>query len=196
MLSKIKNIFSGERAWPVECFGKLPCYQDYISLVITKGASPWRDWLLTNFRHTILIPAGVWRFVFEPQKNGEPVVGLIQASSDGRREFPFSLFVVGNRKLSGSLTALDAVWEELAALHWQLVASSHVQGIYSSCASRQVMLAAETIKKEDGSMPLPNTGLWPRLSVRKKRDRGGLQPLWQAGMTPEMLERNWQALGA
>ena len=69
MLKRITHIFSGERAWPVECFGKLPCYQDYISLVITRGAAPWRDWLLANFRHTLVIPEGIWRFVFEPHKN-------------------------------------------------------------------------------------------------------------------------------
>lgn len=194
MLKRIKHIFSGEWAWPVECFGKLPCYQDYISLVITKGASPWRDWLLAYFHETLIIPEGVWRFVFEPHKNCDPVVGLIQASSDGRREFPFSLFVVGDRKLTGSLAALHAVWEELAALHWQLVAAPNVQGIYNGCAGRKVTVAAEMARVDDGPVMPPDTGPRPRLSVVEKVEHPNLHLLWQAGMSPEMLEHGWQAL--
>jgi len=194
LMTRLKSLFSGPRAWPVECFGKLPCYQDYVSLVTSRGATRWRDWLLSTYRGETLPPEGVWRFVFESQQHGEPVVGLIQASSDGRREFPFSLFVVGDPRLLRSPAALTAVWEELAALHWQLIAVPDIQGIYTCCAGRKVSLDPAAVSEKEAQTLRPDSGRWPRLLVAAPGNGGALQLLWQAGMEPAALDRNWQAL--
>lgn len=192
MLTRLKGLFSGPRTWPVECFGKLPCYQDYISLVTTRGATVWRDWLLATFRGDNLPPDGVWRFLFAARNKGEPVVGLIQASSDGRREFPFSLFVVGDRRLNASAEALQVVWEDLASLHWQLVASPSVQGVYSCCAGRKVTLEAGMTSGREAMVQ--DGGSWPRLLVAASGDAADMRLLWQAGMDAESLQRNWRTI--
>jgi hypothetical protein len=197
MLTRLKNLFSGPQAWPVETFGKLPCYQDYISLVTTKASVHWRDWLLAQFRGDTVPPEGLWPFVFQHQKNGMLVVGLIQASSDGLREFPFSLFVACDTKMVSSPAGLTAIWGELKALHWQLLAAPDIQGVYGCCAGRKVSLDPE---QSGGSGAqgqkalLHQPGSWPRLLIAGPGNAATLHLVWQGGMPQEEFERNWQGL--
>ncbi|MBF0232048.1 MAG: hypothetical protein HQK65_03305 [Desulfamplus sp.] len=78
----------------VQTYGKLPFYEDYISIVTTKQGIKWRDWILNIFgQNGMDIPVGVWPFIFKDTYQSNIIVGLIEPSSDALRSFPFSIFV-------------------------------------------------------------------------------------------------------
>lgn len=101
----------------VEAYGKLPFYKDYIHLVASVQAGIWQDWLLKTFgQKNTLIPQGIWHFLFFPARNSPLVTGIIMQGSDGRRDFPFSLFVTLGRSTLNS----QMKWAELFAIKDEL----------------------------------------------------------------------------
>jgi hypothetical protein len=195
MLARLKQLFSGPREYPVEIFGKLPCYQDYISLVTSPASVHWRDWLLERFRDTSLPPEGLWPFIYQHRKNGEVVIGMVRASSDGLREFPFSLFVAGGRAILRSPSESATIWRELAVLHGQLLAAPDIQGVYARCAGRKIV----PVPERDGGVPslvdlLLRTDRGPRLLIVAPGSPGTLHLVWEGGMPEEVFERTWQGL--
>ena len=107
-----------KKEYTIEAYGKLPFYKDYINLITSLEATAWQEWLLKVFgQKKIFIPTGIWHFLFSTRKETSLVTGIITQSSDGRRNFPFSLFVnLGNNKIKN-----DFKWAELFVIKDRLV---------------------------------------------------------------------------
>ena len=142
-IAQLGALVGKKSALPVETYGKLPCYQDYISVVLTPEANQWRSWLLTAFAGETMPPVGLWPFIYQPRKNARAVIGFIQASSDGRRQFPFSLFAVVGWNLAkdeqhGWATACS-VWGQLQPLHSQVVQCQDVRDLFTQLGRTSVI---------------------------------------------------------
>ncbi len=91
----MRKWFKKPKVYDVQVYGKLPFYKDYITVVNLNESVEWRDWMLNVFNDKdAIIPEGLWGFLFQHTGNSAPVAGIIEQSSDGIREFPFSLFAV------------------------------------------------------------------------------------------------------
>jgi hypothetical protein len=96
----LKGVFSksgkgGKWEFTLQAFGKLPLYMDYITVVRTPEARQWQNYLLQIAgAGGAKIPEGRWRFLYRAEETAPLVAGVIEQSSDGKREFPFSLFLV------------------------------------------------------------------------------------------------------
>ena len=77
---------------PLQTFGKLPFYKDYISIVTTSEGLKWQNFLLRSVKEKRLKKRQF--FVYKQRSKDKPVVGIVEPGFDGKREFPFSLFVV------------------------------------------------------------------------------------------------------
>ena len=201
MLASLKKFFPGKRDCSVETYGKLPCYKDYISVITTTGAAQWRAWLLESFQGKIMPPDGVWPFIYQYRKNADLVIGLIQASSDGLREFPFTLFVVCSRgsKRGGlcSRPMAVSIWEELESLRQQLIEAKDIQDFYARLYGKRVSLLVENINSAgavDQEFSCTSAGYWPQMLVAETRDTGVLHLVREGGTTNEEFVLNWQRL--
>jgi len=200
MLASLKKIFSREIEYHVETYGKLPCYKDYISVITSAGAAHWRSWLLDSFQGTIIPPEGVWPFIYQHKKNSDLVVGVIQASSDGLRQFPFTLFVVcsrGNRK--GGLCSIPlahSIWQELLDLHQQLVGAEDIQAFYARFYGKRISPSVEKSNgaANDQDFSCNREGEWPQMLVAEKRDARTLHLIRDGKTTNEEFAQNWQRL--
>ncbi len=197
MLARLKKIFSRKVDSPVETYGKLPCYKDYISVVMTADAAHWRTWLLDSFQGKIMPPAGVWHFIYQHQKNGDLVVGVITASSDGIRQFPFSLFTVcsrGNNKggFCSRPTAL-LIWQELEGLYQQLVGAANIQDFYAQLQGKKISPPRDLDQHaaEDREFACNPAGEWPRMWVAGTRDTGTLHLIKDGTTSNEEFAQNW-----
>ena len=202
-IAQLGALVGKKSALPVETYGKLPCYQDYISVVLTPEANQWRSWLLTAFAGETMPPVGLWPFIYQPRKNGRAVIGFIQASSDGRRQFPFSLFAVvgwnlGKDEQLGWATACS-VWAQLQPLHSQVVQCQDVRELFAQ-------LGKATVFPEPGNTPQcpplltatppQEAGHWPLLLIGEA-SQGWRLHLLLGGSNPETeCLRTWHSLAA
>jgi len=77
----------------IQVFGKLPIYNDYISFFTQRNALSWQNFLVSkNSKQSKLFNERSF-FIFQFSKNKSIFVGVIDNSSDGTRQFPFSVFV-------------------------------------------------------------------------------------------------------
>lgn len=132
----------------IEAYGKLPFYKDYINIITTPGGSVWQEWLLKAFgQKDTLIPQGVWPFLFFPARDARLVTGIIMQGSDGRRNFPFSLFVtLGKSKIKNQMK-----WAELFAIKdnlTQIFNILHTASDIDSCYATLSGLTMETCNKD------------------------------------------------
>jgi hypothetical protein len=201
MLATLKKFFSGKADCTVETYGKLPCYKDYISVIFTTGAAQWRTWLLESFQGKSMPPEGVWPFIYQYRKNADLVIGLIQASSDGLREFPFTLFVVCSRgsKRGGlcSRSLAVSIWQELESLRQQLIDAKDIQDFYTRLSGKRISLSGKNINNtglEDQDFSCTWQGDWPQMLVVGTRDARMLHLVRAGGMTNEEFVQNWQRL--
>ena len=200
MLSSLKKLFSREVDYHVETYGKLPCYKDYISVITTAGAAQWRSWLLDSFQGKIMPPEGVWPFIYQHKKNSDLVVGVIKASSDGLRQFPFTLFVVcskGSHK--GGLCSrplAHSIWKELQDLHQQLIAAEDIQAFYARFYGKRISPSAEKngIATNDQEFSCNRDGEWPQMLVAEKCDAKILHLVRDGKTSNEEFAQNWQRL--
>ena len=106
--------------FPLQAYGKLPIYKDFISIGLTDaGAREFRQWLDRGFsyrwaeneryRDTEIPPHG---FLLRLPESRSCVAGVLWGSSDegGLRKFPFSVFV--------SFPVAQPAADPLAALHY------------------------------------------------------------------------------
>jgi type VI secretion system ImpM family protein len=106
--------------FPLQAYGKLPIYKDFISIGLTDpGAREFRQWLDRGFsyrwaeneqyRDTEIPPHG---FLLRLPESRSCVAGVLWGSSDegGLRRFPFTVFV--------SFPAAQPAADPLAALHY------------------------------------------------------------------------------
>ncbi len=202
-IAQLGALIGKKTALPVETYGKLPCYQDYISVILSPEANQWRSWLLTTFAGETMPPLGLWPFIYHSRKNARAVIGFIQASSDGRRQFPFSLFAVVPWNLSkdeqlGWATACS-VWAQLQPLHNQVVVCDEVRHLYAQLSAIRVIPDADITPQcppQLTATPPQKAGDWPLLLVGEA-SQGWRLHLLQGGPNPEAeCLRNWHTLAA
>lgn len=200
MLAILKNFFPRKTDYPVETFGKLPCYKDYISVVITEGAVQWRTWLIDSFQGKIMPPEGKWHFIYQHRKDADPVVGVIQASSDGLRQFPFSLFTVCNRgRGKGGLCSRPmavSIWQQLEDMYQPLIGVGDIQAFYTQLYGKKVSPPMEKDGNSANELEFSRDreGEWPQMLVTETRDTGLLHLVKDGRTTDEEFARNWQGL--
>lgn len=200
MLAILKRFFPRKTDYPVETYGKLPCYKDYISVVITEGAVQWRTWLLDSFQGKIMPPAGTWHFIYQHRKDADPVVGVIQASSDGLRQFPFSLFTVCNRGSGkGGLCSRPiavSIWQQLEDMYPPLLGVGDIQAFYALVYGKKISPPAGMNSRppEGQEFSCNREGEWPQMLVAATRDAGMLHLVKDGKTTNEEFVRNWQGL--
>jgi hypothetical protein len=200
MLASLKKLFSRQVDCHVETYGKLPCYKDYISVITTPAAAQWRSWLLESFQGTIMPPEGVWPFIYQHKKNADLIVGVIKASSDGLRQFPFTLFVVcskGNRK--GGLCSrplAQLIWQELLDLHQHLIGAEDIQSFYTRFSGKTISSSIQknNTATEDLDLSCNREGEWPRMLVAEDRDARMLHLIRDGKTTNDEFAENWQRL--
>src|SRR5687768_8187164 len=86
-------------------YGKVPLVGDFVTRRVSRNTvSIWDTWIRHGLYEIKNIPApanfidqhhtrAIWNFVVPPAVVGEPLIGLIGASSDRvGRQFPFTLF--------------------------------------------------------------------------------------------------------
>ena len=131
-------------------FGKLPIYQDYINVVPDAAGNAWKTWLLNSFGHDdIDIPPGVWPFCFRPAGMSDFLVGVVEPSSDGIRQFPFSLYVVwDDKKGLREWGGLHELWDRLVSLRGELLTHQTIEGFYQ-------ILGGKTLVMEKGESLSP-----------------------------------------
>ncbi len=116
---------------PLGCFGKLPCYEDFLrGKVLFPVSQGLQDWILGGREalglgreegETVRPKETLCRrFLYGPPGSVELVAGVIRPSTDrgGRRSFPFAVYVHFPRRLYGRNYALLAlglapVWDAL-----------------------------------------------------------------------------------
>ena len=196
MFSKI-SVFNRQKKMTLQTFGKLPLYSDYLSFLTHKASNAWRQWLLEYFsRDGMRIPQGHWPFVFYPREGDELVVGLMEDSSDGIREFPFSLFVIcPSQGQTGwfSWKMLNQVWGELSRIRDRLAQLGDVDACYG-------VLRAETLGiprnglRESGYLRLDHIQNRPLLLGAPDLNARSLHQLSEAHTAPMQILNNWNQL--
>lgn len=136
----------------VEAYGKLPFYKDYINVVTSFEASAWQEWLLNVFgQKKVFIPSGIWHFLFSTRKDVNLVTGIITQSSDGRRNFPFSLFVsLGNSRIKNDLkwAELFAIKDNLVEVYNMFDTISDIHTCYNTIAGMTVVTRRKTTSSQ------------------------------------------------
>ena len=176
----MKSVFRVRKKYPLQAFGKLPLYSDYLSVLIHGESNRWRRWLLDHFSGDgMRIPQGQWPFVFYPFPGSNLVVGLVEDSSDGIREFPFSLFVIcppHGQEGWFPWESLVQTWNALSAFRSRLDHTGDVDACYRILRSESLRIQ---VKKNDKS--------FFSMSRFKALENNGYLRLDQAGSQPVML---------
>ena len=123
--------------YTVEVFGKIPFYRDYLSTVQSKEGRQWKEWILSNYGRRIQVPKKKSRFFFNYKKTGRVVVGINSDSSDGTREFPFSVFVILKRK--NVQRQCMQLWEQLDVIYQVAIKSKEINSFYNDLMSRKIV---------------------------------------------------------
>ena len=200
MLGILKKFFPGKTDYPIETYGKLPCYKDYISVVITEGAVQWRSWLLDSFQGKIMPPEGTWHFIYQHRKDADPVVGVIQASSDGLRPFPFSLFTVCSRGSGrGGLCSRPmavSIWQQLEDMYQPLTGVGDIQDFYAQVYGKKVSptMGNDSNRAQESDFSCNREGEWPQMLIAETRDARTLYLVKDGKTSNEDFARNWQGL--
>ena len=128
---------------PLQAYGKLPFYGDYIAVITTPQAMALKAWLLSTFGDEGLpIPPGSWHFLFQDTPRAPFTAGLISAGSDGRRRFPFALFATiggtGRMPAARRWPTLLHAFECLRRVHSDIAAIADIRSFYALLPSRAV----------------------------------------------------------
>ena len=134
----------------IEAYGKLPFYKDYINIITSPEASIWQEWLLKVFgQKDTLIPQNIWQFLFFPARDARLVTGLIMQGSDGRRNFPFSLFVTlgkSNIKNQMKWAELFVIKDNLIRIFNNLHTASDIDSCYVTLSGLTMEIRNKDIK--------------------------------------------------
>jgi hypothetical protein len=130
----------------IQGFGKLPIYADYISHVFDDEAAIWKQYLMEAFQlPQFFLDKGLHPFIFQPDNSNQTIIGTIEPSNDGIREFPFSLFIQKpDLNHEEDLEHCIHIWHFLIIVRWQL---SQIQDI-SECYAYLETQRIDISKKE------------------------------------------------
>jgi hypothetical protein len=173
-----------EKKYTLQAYGKLPLYSDYISVLADDTGNKWRVWLLKTFgRDGMRLPAGRWPYAFCPSPGASIVVGLIEDSSDGIREFPFSLFAVYPPDRQNGWYNWDRlimIWDQLDRLRSQLTEVESIDACYH-------LLQARSIELSDGYVGKKTTGQGPVKNNINPKEEIGYLSIQYDGIWPLLL---------
>lgn len=197
MLTSLKKVFGGTLKFIVETYGKLPFYKDYIAVVTSGPALQWKSFLLDNFgQDGMKIPQGRWPFIFQAAPRADLVVGFIEASSDGIREFPFSIFTVcksGRGEIPYCQETVSGIWQKLYAIRKRLASVQDIGECYGIIRGRTILVEVGK-KNVQGEFRVDRSGDWPRLLVAKIGAPLELFMIKDAYTSPHGFIDNWNAL--
>ncbi len=138
----MKWFINKNKTYRVQVYGKLPVYKDYINVVTRAESMTWRNWMLNTFdSENAKIPDGLWGFIFQGTGRSAPVAGLIEQSSDGIREFPFSLFSVMEKVSLADKTLWHQIVEiikQLTLLRAELKKAKQIETFYDIIATNML----------------------------------------------------------
>jgi len=122
----------------LQAFGKLPFYKDFISIVSDRESIVFREFLLNEFKVPLKPIENSTPFIFNatPKKL---LVGMIENSTDGLREFPFSLMV----SLNKNNCQLLKVWEELTFIRNELKKINDINECYQLLKGKTIQIDTE-----------------------------------------------------
>jgi hypothetical protein len=202
-----------KKKYTLQAYGKLPLYSDYISVLADETGNKWRAWLLKAFgRDGMRIPAGRWPYAFCPSPGASIVVGLIEDSSDGIREFPFSMFAVYPPDRHGGWYNWDrliVIWDQLDRLRSQLATVESVDACYHLLQARSIELSGRysgitagqdltknntNPKKEIAYLSIQYDGIWPVLLGAPCLQSYQMHLLSDDQTVPGELLSNWDRL--
>jgi len=143
---KIWNIFNKSEKMLLQAFGKLPFYKDYIAVLYGKESIGWRDWLVNTFGNKQKPPEGKWYFIFKNSKKSKLILGIMKASSDGMREFPFTLFACCKNPNSGLLLK---IWEELEFVWDEILSIDNITNFYSFLKKKELIINKRLLQSEN-----------------------------------------------
>lgn len=197
-MSILQNLFGSRKTAALEVYGKLPFYQDYIAVLSTADGVAWKSWLLGFAgRQGVRLPPGRWLFLFRRTRKSPLTAGIIEPSSDGIREFPFSLFVSLDGIKTGLLPAAAlTTWRLLLKERGALDGVSSIDQCYQQIRGRQLLL--EPAKEEQNpqlaaALGATPDGNRPLFLICAPNRSGPIQPLvWQGSESVFMAK--WSAL--
>ena len=187
----------------LETYGKLPFYNDYISIITSSEATAWKNWLLNTFgTDGRNIPKGNWPFIFQFSKSSNLIVGLIEESSDGIRNFPFSLFSVYKAVRSSKPYNCESfidLWKTLIEIRNHLASVPSIEDCYNLLRGKIITLPANkniagSKGDEQQTVIFDNTVERPFLTVFKPDGKNNFQMLMTADTSPTGLIENWRHL--
>jgi hypothetical protein len=197
MFTSLKKVFGGNLQFTVETYGKLPFYKDYIAIVTSKSAMQWKAFLLDSFgQEGMKIPAGNWPFIYQNSPKSELIVGLIEDSSDGIRQFPFSFFVVcasGKGNIPFCSETVCGIWQQLLHIRGALGQVNDIAGCYGVIRGKNIQVKVGD-KNYTGDFVLDRDGDWPRLVVARSQNLHELFMIKDAYTSPHGFIGNWQSL--
>ncbi|KPA19404.1 Type VI secretion system-associated [Candidatus Magnetomorum sp. HK-1] len=139
----------------IQSFGKLPFYADYISHVFDDEAAQWKKYLMERFQSQLSIDAGLHPFIYNSQNSNLKIVGTIEPSHDGIREFPFSLFVAKPViKNQDELKNCIHIWHVLMTIRWQLTKINDIESCYAYLETCSIDISREELLPDDLSIKL------------------------------------------
>ncbi len=195
-MNRILQFLRGKSDLTVEAFGKLPFYQDYISLATSPEAMEWKTWLLQFAgKHQHQIPSGRWPFLFQNTKKSKFLIGLIEDSTDGIREFPFSLFCAVTQK---RMNSVPGTWQALTTIRSNLDDLATIDTFYQRLRGKQIPLSV--INKSPANIinfePIVTDKhlCWPRLTVFQIGSKSQQHLTLTARTEIDLFMQKWQNL--
>jgi len=172
---------------PLGCFGKLPCYEDFLrGSVLFPASRALQDWVLAGREALGLESEAVEtarpketlsrRFLYGPPGAADLVAGVIRPSTDrgGHRSFPFMVYAHFSRRLFGRnyalfplalapvWDALDDAWDNLASIATRAAFEEVVGSTLIPVPLRiaEAQATYRTLQDEDARRMFAGEGVW------------------------------------
>jgi len=127
---KFKKKQKAKKIFNVEAYGKLPIYNDYIDTVFEQESVLWSRYLQNTFDNRQRLPDGLWPFIYLSSIKSNAVVGIIEQSSDGSRQFPFCVFTVQKNFHVKEGIGIIEIWKELECIRTQIKKINDINNFY------------------------------------------------------------------
>lgn len=151
MLTSINFWFRGLTA-PVQAFGKLPFYKDYLRWISSPASEDWRSWLVANYPEKVQLSEGMRPFIFFPANEARIVVGQMEPSNDGIRDFPFSLFIVLERGIQKSKLfdkIIPCIWNSIGKSRNEIINCKDVEQFNHLIRKKIVTVKRDDLKEKN-----------------------------------------------
>ncbi len=192
------NIFSKNKLLPVEIFGKLPFYTDYITMLSSIEANRWKVWLLDFMaKNEKRIPPGRWPFLFQFSEKSNVLAGFIEDSGDGIREFPFSIFCNFKKtKKFFNAGCLSEIRQQLELERNAIESVTSIEAFYQKMSGRQISIKRGKYPGKDGVTEFFSHNLppCPALVILGPEGKGASPLVLGADTNKSLFWEQWAAL--